>query len=417
MLGLLVVLLYWVVKDDLRITKQFAGADLRNRIVGARLIERGESPYFFKWQAAHPEVLLDPYDDPQLFVSRVTASPGMLYMLVPLGGMSYVHVRYVWWVLQYVLVGLLLWAMWRWAVPYEDSWVGGVVGVLLFMTFAAAWKMNIDRGQNALLYIPFLLAAAGLLQTPLKRYGQVLAGVVLAMLVWTRPTFLVLALPVLCARKWGMALGAGVGLVLLGSITLLSAKHTGYWKDFVRAAEHWAYDQTTGMPHQNEQLPTLPHTAEGLSNYDMATYVIQRCSLQRYAKENWQMNLQSKQLITILMVIYGVLVLYFWRVWMRMSPRMLLMAFFVFYIITDYLLPMPRYHYNAVLWLLPIGIVGMQYKQWSAYTTAAFFVGGALFCVRPALINYSVAIGEIFMLLGLIHHIRYQAGNSAILGS
>src|SRR5207253_10639814 len=51
----------------------YAGVDLRNRVVGARVLLAGEDPYAFRWQPGLPLELLDPVYDPK--AHRLTVPP------------------------------------------------------------------------------------------------------------------------------------------------------------------------------------------------------------------------------------------------------------------------------------------------------------------------------------------------------
>src|SRR5207249_2402179 len=63
--------LIWTYRD----MRTYSGDDLRNRVVGARVMLAGYDPYTFVWQPGMPEEWLDPvYDN----VHRLTVSPPTL---------------------------------------------------------------------------------------------------------------------------------------------------------------------------------------------------------------------------------------------------------------------------------------------------------------------------------------------------
>lgn len=43
------LVLWYALTRDIRYSREYMG-DLRNRVVGARIIEDGGSPYFYKWK-------------------------------------------------------------------------------------------------------------------------------------------------------------------------------------------------------------------------------------------------------------------------------------------------------------------------------------------------------------------------------
>lgn len=63
---------------DLQTTFTYIGTDLRNRVVGARLVIEGIDPYFFKWTPVWSERFCDPLDDPNNLLSRVSVPPTVL---------------------------------------------------------------------------------------------------------------------------------------------------------------------------------------------------------------------------------------------------------------------------------------------------------------------------------------------------
>src|ERR1700679_3814962 len=73
-----IVVFLWTLLD----IGYFAGVDLRNRIVGARVMLAGHDPYIFIWQPDMPEEWLDPVYDAK--AHRLTLSPpGLLpYALI-----------------------------------------------------------------------------------------------------------------------------------------------------------------------------------------------------------------------------------------------------------------------------------------------------------------------------------------------
>ena len=66
----------FVVARTYRDTCTYSPDDLRNRVVGARVMLVGHDPYTFFWQPGMPEELLDPVHEPK--AHRLTVSPPTL---------------------------------------------------------------------------------------------------------------------------------------------------------------------------------------------------------------------------------------------------------------------------------------------------------------------------------------------------
>src|SRR5205807_5005142 len=69
------------------------GDDLRNRVVGARVMLTGADPYAFHWQSGMPEELLDPVYDPK--AHRLTISPPTLLLYAPIAPLPFRTERFI----------------------------------------------------------------------------------------------------------------------------------------------------------------------------------------------------------------------------------------------------------------------------------------------------------------------------------
>src|SRR5687768_16805202 len=85
-------------------TVHYGGNDLRTRVVGARLLGTGQSPYFYKWHPGDPEQLIDPscriYG---IVANALTVTPALLYFQSLITWMSYPYIHVIWNVFQYIL--------------------------------------------------------------------------------------------------------------------------------------------------------------------------------------------------------------------------------------------------------------------------------------------------------------------------
>ncbi|HCX72270.1 MAG TPA: hypothetical protein DHM37_00980, partial [Candidatus Cloacimonas sp.] len=90
--------------NDIKNTNVYGGIDLRNRIVGARLIELDKDPYFFKWNDTYSDKLRDPNDIPGFEANRVTVTPGTLQIYSLFDSYSYKFQRNLWSFFQWLLL-------------------------------------------------------------------------------------------------------------------------------------------------------------------------------------------------------------------------------------------------------------------------------------------------------------------------
>src|SRR5579859_6629143 len=77
-----IVVLWYALTRDIRYSGEYMG-DLRNRIVGARLIADGYSPYFYKYAPGGPVRYYDPQAFDIFYVSICTSTPFLHRVLIP----------------------------------------------------------------------------------------------------------------------------------------------------------------------------------------------------------------------------------------------------------------------------------------------------------------------------------------------
>ena len=86
---------------DLQTTFTYIGADLRTRVVGARLVLEGIDPYFFKWDSSWSDKFYDPMQDPYFSISRVSVPPTVLALHSIMARLSYVYQKILWLIVQW----------------------------------------------------------------------------------------------------------------------------------------------------------------------------------------------------------------------------------------------------------------------------------------------------------------------------
>ncbi|MCK4696052.1 MAG: hypothetical protein KAT74_09825, partial [Candidatus Cloacimonetes bacterium] len=62
LLGYSIIIAAICISFDTMNTLKYGAIDLRNRVVGARLLLKGEDPYYFKWDNDTPEYYVDARD-------------------------------------------------------------------------------------------------------------------------------------------------------------------------------------------------------------------------------------------------------------------------------------------------------------------------------------------------------------------
>ena len=99
LLALLVTAIGFLV--DIKNTFTYIGTDLRNRVVGARLIIEGIDPYFFKWIPGLSDRLYDPLDNPSQILSKVSVPPTVLALHSIMARLPYMQQKVLWLIVEW----------------------------------------------------------------------------------------------------------------------------------------------------------------------------------------------------------------------------------------------------------------------------------------------------------------------------
>lgn len=86
---------------DLQSTFTYIGSDLRNRVIGARLVIKGIDPYFFNWNPSWSDRFYDPFDYPYDLLSRVSVPPTVLALHSIMARLSYIQQKILWLIVQW----------------------------------------------------------------------------------------------------------------------------------------------------------------------------------------------------------------------------------------------------------------------------------------------------------------------------
>ncbi len=392
--GLALVVSFFI---DLSNTSAGGAIDLRNRITGARLLESDKDPYTYKWHYGAPDIFCDVYNNPNLPVSKTTASPALLLAHAPLAALPYVDGEYAWLLAQWAL---LLGTGWLWFRTCVADWQrAGVALLVAAFTYTSAWRLHAERGQ-AYVLLTFLFAA-WLVLTLDKFWGRHwAAGFIAGVLIAFRPTFLLLA-PFVALHRRAQLLGMVLGLLV--SIGLPMLAHTPCWTEYYSAM------QTNSELYRNDVNPRpgqqrYPGELEGMDTRLMGKFaVIPYADFSAFALLRWlgvERNWLGDQawpawpLLLVVVVGFGLwLALTF-----RAPPENLLAGVAAWVFLADLFLPAYRDSYNDVLILdvVAAGLVVATKFPWTALPCViALPFGLLIYLLTPEqvpLINFPSAL-------------------------
>jgi hypothetical protein len=362
-----ILLVFLSIKRDL-IYKQDYNSDLRNRVVGARLIQDGKLPYFYKWKKEDGLRYYDPSSFGDGSISTITASPFFLRTMIPLVNFPQSKIATFWLIIQYLLLVSIIIAGVYLSNDFRVKVL--VVAVGLAFLFTDAWKYHVLLGQSYIV-IPFLLALFTLAFLKGKSsYTNIFCGCIAAVLIFTRPNFIVFFIPFLFFIKQVgfrkvilISLPVLVGLIFI----LLSSFERNLWMDYLNAVKEHT------RVHQGEKY-TIVHSEpdpkftewEGL---DMRTSGFLKPEMTLTPKtENGNFFviyniITNKKLGTRILAIMCVSLIVFSSflfLWLQkktgfiLSPAVLIIFGFCLYMLTDIFSPIYRHQYYTIQWIFPI---------------------------------------------------------------
>jgi hypothetical protein len=355
--------LWYALTRDIRYSREYMG-DLRNRVVGARIIADGGSPYFYKWKPGDPLRYYDPQAFDVYTPSISTSTPFLHRMLIPLAELPFATTMRVWVVVLYGLYfAMVAYAFVFARAPKARAFV---LGLALLFLLTNAWELHSKYGQTYL-----LIPALAMLTFSLRRW-PVLAGLAAAALIMVRPNAILFAVPFLLMRdfRWTMSAPAVVALCWV----LLIPAERRLWAD---------YQQMLGEQvkiHQNLSPPTRPAVVdpgyprwEGL-DMDTVRARMARDPVHIYSENGNVFVLYEKifgrRMSLVLLWVLGAgaiavvmtaLVLVRRR-YGELDPARLAITGYCLYMITDLFSPIYRHAYYGVQWIMPLLLAASLYR-------------------------------------------------------
>lgn len=382
---------------DFKNTYRYGGMDLRNRVIGARLLQKGIDPYYFKWDNTMSDLYLDPHDSPQTPVSRVTVPPTVLTLHSILSSIPYQTQRVIWFFFQWFsfLLSLLFFSMCT--QSKEKSKLIWIIG-LLFISGAYYWRLHMEKGQIYILYVLLITLSFWISQQNFK-IGPFLSGFLIGITTSLRPPTIFMNIPFIIYKKWKLLAGNFLGL--LGGISL-SFVLTDFkiWKKYISAMQVWGEMQLGKVTKMFDGFSQS--SAEGLDNLTiLAKIQIEDSSFQGVFKKFLGVNLSSNLLITSL-----IMIMLFFSFLMFKSRKKKFSFAFIYLIgitlvfISEFFIPAPRLSYNDIIWLviLSLIIINFDLKIILSNSLFVFLLLSIIFSTSFHLIIHNWIISDYSML-------------------
>lgn len=347
-------------------TLSYPGSDLRNRVVGARLMLDGIDPYLFKWRPGLSERFYDPLDIPTEIVSKLSVPPTVLTLHAPIAGLTYVSQKVIWLLFQWSALIGIVWIFVRTNQSIKKKAL--VLAVGFCFANSLFWRFHISSGQIYIIYA-FVLAIAWFFLQRLSRYKSVVSGFFAGIAASLRPSFLLFFIPFVVRRQYSFLLGSLVGF---GSSLALSYSIVGHfiWKRYILTIL-----QMTGLVDLKAYLPpteivspspdiVYPTVVEGFDWSIM--YPLERY----FADTSFYLPLNVLRVPNERgLLIFGLLatIVYFSVQVAKSLPKdqemnYIFLVGVLMCLLGDFFVPIPRYPYYDVQMILPILIILSQEK-------------------------------------------------------
>lgn len=384
------------------LTTKNGGTDLRIRVVGSRLLATDHSPYFYNWNPADSEYYLNPNDIASTSLNGNVVTPAMLYIIYPLSWQRYPIVRILWTVIQFILVFVTLYLLFK---NRLSSWLFYCI-LLTGLVCTDIWLLNIERGQVYIFYT-FLFAVMYSSFISNCKYGQLLSGFIGGLSIMFRPFAAIIGVPFLLTKKKKWVLGciagftAGCFLFVLPQPTL--------WKDYFEAMNMYA-SQYTGYPHliSNATEYTKPVVIEGMDNLSQAQdFNIRGLDIiYNYFKKAGLIVSQN-----LLYAFYGLTIMLLSFFFIRKkskddTPQSIFLFAFLLYFLAELFVVVPRGQYNIIQWLFPLSLITLKSKP--PQPTFILLITGLLLLHNfPFVIPYQAALAELIFIGVIIRNIFF----------
>jgi hypothetical protein len=386
-------------------SESYWGIDLRNRVVGARLLDTPHSPYFYKWKPGDPEHFADPGAARFTFLANaLTVTPGFLYFQSLFSWMDFPVIRTVWNIMQYLVgISILAFVIGRkGSSTMNQLYVIGIAGVFFFCT--DIWFFNIAAGQAYILFAGSMCMLLYLISSG-KAPAAALAGILVALVSYARPNFILFAAPLLFLsdRHFMVALmSSGILLLIHAYINL------PLWQDYFEAMS--MHSGLHPGPSLLPQVVYYPDLIEGAADSERI-YVPGLAGIPTLRWTFISAGIHNRYVYLILYAIVMIFTCWFFRkVIRKKEPLSLSLIGFLLYIISEIFLPSIRGGYTLVQWIFPVALM-LHSRKVTADQILLLVTGLCLVNGFPFELRFTRPAGETLLLITLAGFIRKSQGS------
>ena len=341
----------------------YGSVDLRNRIVGSRIIshQKGVSPYFYKWEKTDGENYIDIYDTPDISVNRNTVTPFVLQLLQPVSNFKFQHIASGWYIAEVAALMLIVLLIASILKEWQHRFYV-LFSSLIIIGCSQGWLLHNINGQVYIFYA-LLLTILFYYFNNNRGLSDILCGLILTIFILMRPIAIVFLFPFLLKRKW-KAIGFFFLFTTLYFIQQYINHELWLWKDYASAIKQWALEFFN--QHQvNDYIDIYKvKNIEGSSAVAPSPYqsLAEDSSLRGLVFRFLHIKLLEEWLVLITGLAYAVLLFIYRKKIKAFDAKSLFVFSFLLYFITEICLPAVRNSYNYVQWVFPLAIIFTSIK-------------------------------------------------------
>lgn len=357
-------------------TLKYGALDLRNRVVGTRILLAGEDPYFFKWNQDTLEEYVDARDFYSNFpMSRLTVPPSVLLLHSPFASIPYKTQQILWAIMQWILFLMSIFLLSNTTDSIIKKKILWIIG-LLIVASSFYWRLHIDKGQIYILFV-FLISLSYWLVK--KKENQVLSGFILGLIASFRPPVILMGIPFLIKKKWKFIFSGVVG-ILISFLSSLFISPFSIWKSYFSSMEF----------HEKFHLLIIRPTygfynkrvIDGIKNAIFsADLAIEDSSIQDLLRIFFNLKVKAIILELSLFICILVLTILLWKKIVKSKDSIYLFYVgIVFVIISSFFLPAARLSYINIYWILPLSFIVLRTDdfKWILKPELAFVIVGII---------------------------------------
>ncbi len=399
---------------DIKNTITYPGTDLRNRVVGARLMLEGIDPYFFKWQPGLSEKFYDPLDIPTELLSKLSVPPTVLALHSVIAGLSYLQQKIIWLIFQWAaLIGTLLLF-----IKVNNSQAKTNLMIVIGSLFANSlfWRFHINSGQIYIIYV-FLTSISWYLLNKASGYNSIFSGFFMGIVASLRPTFVLFYIPFIFCRRYYFIFGGFLGLLSSVSLSCLLFG-TAIWKKYVLAML-----SMIGIidPNTYSSLETKAFSANSNIAYPTAVEGFDwnvRNPLELYLDNTSlydvlnAIDIPNKRNLLIVGFVAMVVLssLYIFKYFSSKTNINYLFLFgYLICLVTDFFIPVGRYSYYDIQMIIPLLIIVSQanMKELIEDKAIALLIIGFILSIGGFIIIPRALFFSTFLILSYILYVSF----------